>query len=209
MIKPTEQTYNELQTAYDYFNKTLFADQLPPCLITMQRKNRTRGYFSGNRWNSSQDESQLTDEIALNPAHFANRTTDEVLSTLVHEMVHLWQHHFGTPSRTGYHNKEWAKKMTDVGLIPSNTGQEGGKQTGQQMTHYIAPAGAYANASAKLLQKGFVIPWLDRAVDSPERKKKANTRSKYSCPSCGINAWAKPDAHFICGDCNQLLEVVS
>jgi hypothetical protein len=30
------------------------------------------------------------------------------LSTLVHEMAHLQQNHFGKSSRTGYHNKEWA-----------------------------------------------------------------------------------------------------
>jgi L-alanine-DL-glutamate epimerase-like enolase superfamily enzyme len=26
--------------------------KLPPCLMTMQRKNRTYGYFSGERWTS-------------------------------------------------------------------------------------------------------------------------------------------------------------
>jgi hypothetical protein len=36
-------------------------------------------------------------------------------------MVHLWQHHHGKPSRTGYHNKEWATMMKAVGLIPSDT----------------------------------------------------------------------------------------
>ena len=60
----------------------------------------------------------MTDEIALNPAHFASRPTAGTLSTLAHEMAHLWQHHFGTPSRTGYHNKEWAAKMREIGLIP-------------------------------------------------------------------------------------------
>ena len=50
MPTPTEQAYAELQQAYDVFNTELFDGQLPPCLITMQRKNRTYGYFSGERW---------------------------------------------------------------------------------------------------------------------------------------------------------------
>src|SRR6266704_2539240 len=87
MANPTEQAYRELQQAYDVFNRRLFAGQLPPCLITMQRKNRTYGYFSGDRWNDL--AGALTDEIALNPAHFARRQTAEVLSTLAHEMGHL------------------------------------------------------------------------------------------------------------------------
>jgi hypothetical protein len=51
-----------------------------------------------------------------------------VLSTLVHEQAHLWQHHFGKPGRGRYHNREWAAKMVEIGLIPSATGEPGGKQ---------------------------------------------------------------------------------
>ena len=35
---------------------------------------------------------------------------------LVHEMVHLWHHHEGKPSRSGYHNTDWADKMATVGV---------------------------------------------------------------------------------------------
>src|SRR2546429_4535327 len=51
MSTSTEQAYSELQHAYDVFNTRLFTGQLPPCLITMQRKNRTYGYVSGEQWN--------------------------------------------------------------------------------------------------------------------------------------------------------------
>jgi SprT-like family len=91
---PTTQTYTSLTTVYDYFNKKLFAGSLPPCLITMQRHKGSHGYFSGERFANSQNPKDVTDEIALNPLHFATRLKREVLSTLAHEMVHLWQHHF-------------------------------------------------------------------------------------------------------------------
>jgi hypothetical protein len=35
---PTLEAYGELQTAYDHYNKGLFQDQLPPCLITLHRE---------------------------------------------------------------------------------------------------------------------------------------------------------------------------
>ena len=89
--------------------------QLPPCLITMQRKNRTYGYFSGECWNDQ--AGAVTDEIALNPAHCATRSTEEVLSPLAHAMVHLWQHRWGTPSHGTYHNKAWAAKMDIMGCV--------------------------------------------------------------------------------------------
>ena len=40
---PTTKTYSSLDAAYDHFNRTLFAGQLPPCLITMQRHKGLTG----------------------------------------------------------------------------------------------------------------------------------------------------------------------
>ena len=52
----------------------------------------------------------------------------------MHEMAHLEQHHFGKPSRAGYHNKQWAGMMKAVGLIRSDTGAPGG-QNGRKESH--------------------------------------------------------------------------
>ena len=90
---PTTEAYRELQTAYDFFNRELFEGKLPPCLITMPRRRKSSmGYFSAKRF--ERRDGQTTDEIALNPYHFRRATDLEILSTLVHEMVHLWQEHF-------------------------------------------------------------------------------------------------------------------
>ena len=69
---PTELVYENFSYAYDFYNEKLFDDRLPACLIALQRKNGAYGYFSGNRFHS-RDGKQITDEIALNPAHFGNR----------------------------------------------------------------------------------------------------------------------------------------
>ena len=39
------------------------------------------------------------------------------------------------------------------------TGEPGGKETGQSVTHYIFPGGAYATAYAKLEGRGFQLHW--------------------------------------------------
>lgn len=142
----------------------------------------------------------------MNPETFAGRTDTEILSTLVHEMTHLQQHHFGKPSRNGYHNKAWAALMLAVGLIPSATGQPGGAQTGQNMTHYIEEGGAFARACAQLLAGGFVFRYqaAGRGLKGGSAaKKKRASKTKYSCAECGQNAWAKPGAKLICGECRQ------
>ena len=214
MQTPTEETYSEWQQAYDFFNIHLFAAQLPPCLITMQRHHRSYGYFCGNRW--ANQTGTIRDEIALNPAHFVTRNVAEVLSTLVHEMVHLWQHHYGKPSRSGYHNSEWATKMETVGLMPTHSGRPGGQRTGQHMTHYIQDNGRFAQVCQQLLTCGFLLSWHDRTQeetrvsgggDDPNRPRAKTTgrRTKYTCPSCGLNAWAKPRIVLLCGTCQAVL----
>jgi predicted SprT family Zn-dependent metalloprotease len=207
MNNPTKQTYSSLMSAYDLFNKELFHSGLPSCLITIQRHKGAYGYFSGERFAKTTNPEEFADEIALNPVHFATRTPIEVLSTLAHEMVHLWQHHTGKPPRKGYHNKAWATKMREIGLIPTDTGEVGGKETGQKMTHVINENGRFAEVATKLLHAHPAILYHDRSSESDStRKKKAASKTKYSCPECGLNAWAKPEAPLVCGDCKAEME---
>ena len=122
-------------------------------------------------------------------------------------MVHLWQHHAGRPSRNGYHNREWAAKMRDIGLTPTDTGLAGGKATGQKMTHLVDPGGRFEKACAAFLAKHPTVLYHDRAGDGGiTRKKKAASKTKYACPTCNLNAWAKPDANLWCGDCQEPME---
>lgn len=204
-MKPTKETYIQLDHAYSFFNKKLFKDELPGCMITLQRKRGTYGYFWGDTWSAAKGK-QLTDEIALNPDSFHSRSLKEVLATLVHEMCHLQQHHFGKPSLNGYHNKEWAFLMELVGLTPTDTGRVGGKKTGQKVTHLINKGGRFDQACTQLLDKGFTIPWKTHVRNEKIAAKKRASKTRYTCPSCELNAWAKPNTQLICGNCKKELE---
>jgi len=195
---PTAEIYGALQTAFDWFNARLFGAALPACLVTLQRKDhRVMGYYSPNRFTAPGGET--VDEIAMNPAHFG--AVPETLSTLAHEMAHLWQEHCGKPSRAGYHNEEWATKMDAIGLAPRSSDGKG-KRTGQKMTHEIVNGGAFDVACRELLaDPAFVLRWREVAAALGEKTKAKPTRAKFSCPDCGANAWAKPAAKLICGEC--------
>ena len=109
--------------------------------------------------------------------------------------------------------------MESIGLMPSNTGQPGGKRTGQQMTHYIIEDGQFAEAAADLLALGWGIQYVDRAgrftaapgpEPGPDGKSpgspaapKPPTRVKFVCPSCKAAAWGKPGLNLVCADCQQ------
>ncbi len=206
-MNPTNETYDTLNAAYSFFNKELFNGKLPTCLITMQRNGKSRGYFCAERFQvRKSDKPFKIHEIAINPHHFDDRTDEEIISTLVHEMCHLWQQEYGEPPRRNYHDREWAEQMKVIGLMPSNTGEEGGRITGQSMTHYILKNGKYD----QLIKKFFTDHKPLQYEDSPEleiaRAKKKN-KVKYTCPKCYLNAWGKPGISILCGTDKAELEV--
>jgi len=158
---PTPIVYKEWQSAWEFFNDRLFNGELPPCLITLHRHPKSKGYFSENRFVNRDGET--TSEIALNPEYFASATPKSVLSTLVHEQAHQWQAVFGKDkSRVTYHNTEWADKMTAIGLESSTTGMPGGKRTGEKVTHYIVQGGPFDVFCDELLATGDFVTWFDR-----------------------------------------------
>ena len=195
-ITPIE--YSGLQEAYDHFNAALFEGALPDVFITYQRKAHSTGYFAADRF-SGRIGTFGKHELALNPDGFIGKTDEQVVQTLVHEMVHVWQHHCGEPSARGYHNKEWAAKMKAIGLQPSSTGMVGGKETGQRMSDYVVPGGPFTKAFAKLAANGWKLNLQSAARPGP--KGGTNSKTKFTCPSCGQNVWGKPDTTVLCLDC--------
>lgn len=157
---PTLEVYDELQTAYEHFNRELFDGSLPNCLITLQRAKASLGFFSAQRFTNLFGE--LTDEIAMNPAYFAIRGIKDTLSTLTHEMVHLWQAHYGKPARGRYHNREWAAKMIAIGLMPSYDEKPGGKKVGEHISHYTVTGGRFERAFNRLVTETYRISCYDR-----------------------------------------------
>jgi hypothetical protein len=167
-MPPTLETYTALQAAFDHFNAALFDNMLPQCLITLRSSKRTHGYMHQRRFVNLAG-SQI-DELGINPGFFAVQSTEEVMATLVHEMVHHWQNHFGSPSKSVPHNREWADKMESIGLIPSDTGLPGGRRTGRSMNDYISTGGVFLAACESLTTKGLHLPWLDRHLSvMPDR----------------------------------------
>ena len=176
-MNPTTELYASLEDAYNFFNHKLFAGDLPTVIFTVQRQKGVMGYFAPDRWGNLL--GNRCHEIAINPSYIANSCLIEVLQTLVHEMVHCWQHCCGKPSRGHYHNKEWSKKMIGIGLMPSSTGLPGGTITGQFMSDYIIDGGLFALNYEELKDSsGFQLKWIDRIAAT-----KVFDPAFYSAPS--------------------------
>ncbi len=93
--------------------------------------------------------------------------------------------------------------MKAVGLYPSATGEEGGKESGERVSHYILKDGLYQRAYRQLAATGLQLHWQTGMVGKDGgTKSKSNSKVKYTC-SCGLNAWAKPGVLLTCGECEE------
>ncbi len=231
ILRPTIEAYNAHENAFDFFNNNLFVrlygTLLPSVMLTMPKHARFQGYFLGKSWGHAQDKDAKASEIALNPRFFSSSL--EVCQTLVHEMAHHAQAEmpkiFGKPGARGYHNKNFARLMIRLGLMPSSTGKPGGKQTGNSMSDYPIPGGPFLQSYDTFIASGFEINWRalcpqqgsGGALDGSDEMSaedqlsdtKRRSKTKYSCSGCGLNAWAKPDVSLTCGSCVRPLIPVS
>ena len=217
---PTEEAYGEWLQAYHFFNERLFGGELPDCIITMTRKKGVLGYYHHEAFVSV--DGDIAHEIALNLGYIETLGVVEALSTLTHEMCHLWRSVLGPVNSKGkrgtfgYHDKVWADKMESIGLMPSTTGRPGGKRTGYAVVEYRIEGGPFDRACRELLFEDFTLTWRDRiarpvvsfgqhedednAPGTVEPRSKAD-RLRFSCVPCKQNAWAKPSAKLLCGLC--------
>lgn len=224
---PSYKFYGLFQYIFDYYNEGLFDGKLKDCLLVITRKKNVFGHYSYKRWYNESDKE--TDELALNPQMFAKFPLIEICQTMVHEMVHGWQFHCGKPSRSGYHNKQFAEKMIEVGLMPSDTGKPGGKKTGQKMADYPIEGGRFLELSKILMEDDIfselfleVNPQLMEMIDpdvslfeqlsaitlaQPQgASTSTKTKIKYSC-KCS-NIWGKPGLSLHCNSCNEDFEEI-
>ncbi len=161
----TRQQFNTLEDLYMYYNAKLFQNKLPLCLVNLSRHREAAGFYIHNEWRSL--SGKPCDEISINPDTLS---IGDIYwhSTLVHEMCHLWQNHFGKTSLYPYHNRQWATKMKAVGLMPTDTGRPGGEETGQNITDYPIKGGNFEKAFNEITEKELLNLKLPYIKNIPE-----------------------------------------
>lgn len=200
-MDPTDSQFSAYRRMWDYFNTVLFGGVLPAVILNFSRAANTLGFFAPLRWEQG---ATVAHEISLNPAYLKSRSPREVASTFVHEMVHCWQQEHGKPGRRGYHNRQWAQKMEELGLMPSSTAAPGGERTGDRVSHYIIEGGAFARAF-DAMPRECLLPWTCEEQGTAG-KKKPRSKVKFTCPGCEAAAWGKPGLLLRCGECDLPME---
>lgn len=188
-LQPTAQQYSAYSQMFQHFNRELFASRLPQPMLTFSRRKMAYGLFIPEAWIGRDGEP--IHEIALNPDQLSERTALEVASTLVHEICHEWQQLFGKPSRSGYHNKEFAEIMEARGLWTTSNGRMDGRRTGQKITHVILEGGAFERSFARMPEEVY-LPFICQRRSPQLKQPRDRSKTKYTCPATGKSFWAPP-----------------
>ena len=203
-----------LENAYRVFNEHYFDNALPPVVLTIQSSRGAYGHCTVQKvWSDGQGRYY---ELNLG-AEYLNRPIENVLATLMHEMVHIFCLENGlkdTSNGNRYHNGTFKKEAEKRGLSISYAQRIGWSVTaptpafvsnihdwGLDVPLENYRAGAMADPSGTAAGPGTGAAGGGGDGSQGRTKKPTSTR-KYQCPVCGNSVRATKDVNILCMDCN-------
>jgi len=210
-----QSAIDELQRSFKLLNQTYFNNELEKPVITILVDSTTGayGWISANKVWSSKDNKYFR-EINI-CAEYLNRSAVDVITTLMHEMCHLYniQNGIKDTSRAGtYHNEKFKARAEKSGLIVEKNDKYGYCITkpGEELKEIVknnVRAGCFKLERMKTYRDG--TPKTTTKGEDGREKTTSRTKQsmrKYCCPSCGLIIRASKDVSgkIMCIDCNEI-----
>ncbi len=210
----TSRTAGYLEKIFRALNTDWFNGELEEPIITIQSTPRAYGHVTvAKTWKRKDDWRH---ELNMG-AETIDRPIEEVVATMMHEMVHLYNiaHGIQDCSRGGaYHNKKFKDEAERRGLVISHHEVYGWTITepSMELIEYIINKGwEEINISRGL---GWTPPPSTgkKAGDggtagTATGPKKSSTR-KLQCPCCGNSVRATKAVRIMCMDCMEQMQEV-
>lgn len=192
-----------LEETFQHFNETKFNNELPEPIITIQTKAKTKSYGWCSIipfWQNTKNEEEQYYEINISAEHL-DRDIVDIIGTLIHEMVHLYNVHKGIQdcTKTGSHNEYFKAEAERVGLIVE-------KLKGKGFAH-TTPSDAL-KAEIMALNIDEEVFCISRIEDVQSKKTVRKSSQINMVCSCGKKLKVKAEMNIICGDCGERFNVV-
>ena len=198
-IKPAIE---ELQRVFGLLNERYFNGELQRPVITINtdtQKGTTFGWITTSEvW--SDKEGGAYREINL-CAEYLHRATELIVSTLLHEMCHLYNMQRGikdTSRGVIYHNKHFKNTAEARGLLI-----EKAEKIGYSVTSPTQELITFVRENVR--GECFELERVKKRKDSEETTTRQSMR-KYICPVCGFIVRVSKDAtgKLMCVDCDEV-----
>jgi hypothetical protein len=214
-ITKTSRLAGQLEKLFRMLNEDMFGGQLEQPIITIQSTPRAYGHYSVFPiWTVNGEE--LRHEINIGAGSLANRPIEEVVSTLLHEMVHYYDDcvlHVQdcSGSSRAYHNKRFKETAESVGLIVTKSERYGWAHTAPSdsliewiLDHEIEEIRSNRNESS-----GIKIGGGNNAASGGTGAIPVGTSKphnfRFECPCCHAIARSGKPLRLICADCMELM----
>ena len=205
-----------LNNIFNLANADYFNNELPETTVTIQESQRAYGHCSISKvWKT--EDGRASREINIS-ALYLNRPIEDVVTTLLHEMAHLYNLEHGIKDCSGsslaYHNK--AFKLTaeqKCHLTVEHDTRYGWTITKpteetidfcirHEITDFLINRdGAYSFG-------GFTGGTSSSGNPIKPIRRPSSTR-KYICPCCGNSFRATKNLDVLCMDCNEQFVIAS
>jgi len=190
-----------LEKMYTVLNWDYFSGELVTPCITIQSTPSAYGHVTcGKVWKDGECEAY---ELNIG-AGTLNRPIENVVSTMLHEMVHIYhlQNGIQDTSRGGtYHNKKFKEKAESVGLVISHDSRYGWTVT-EPSAALIDYVRAHKWKDISIHREEF-MNYGKGASGGGEKKPRTSSTRKYICPRCGASVRATREIKIICGACYE------
>lgn len=215
----TSRAAGYLEKIFRVLNTTYFDGQLEEPVITIQSTPRAYGHVTQYKlWQRADGEGRHELNIG---AGTLNRPIENVVATMIHEMVHLWNMKKGIKdcSRGGtYHNKKFKEAAEARGLSISYD-----ERIGWSITEPTDPLLDF------IIKQGWEDIQMGRfegcfngsdtstggtqttgagGTSGAGTSKRTSSTRKLACPKCKQSVRATRSVNILCGDCmEKMLEV--
>lgn len=210
----SSRTLGYLEKIYRQLNIDFFNGELEDCTITVQSTPRAYGHVTCSKVWKVKDSNRYELNIG---AGTLNRPIESVVSTMLHEMVHIYNlmHDIQDCSRENtYHNKKFKEKAESVGLIIDYDKRIGWSVTSPSdaLILYICDKGwndiMMNRGESAYTGIGGGNPTAGTATPPALKIRKPSSTRKYICPNCGMSVRATRDVRIMCVDCMEIMEKV-
>jgi hypothetical protein len=194
----------ELNRLFDVFNFYYYDNEIEKPVITVQTNGKskgTMGWCSCKKIWKNSEKNEYYYEITI-CGEYLYRSVEEICSTLLHEMVHLYciEHNIKDTSRSNiYHNKKFKEVAEQHGLII-----EYDKRIGWSITKLTDEAKTFVKNNAN--KEVFVLTRITKInlTEGGEEEGPKQSMRKYVCPRCGAIIRATKNVNVLCTDCNEM-----
>lgn len=186
----------ELYWWVDFFNIAFFQKQpVPVPALTFERTRvNNLGYYR-----IGFNDFAVRNQINLNRIYI-NRPLYEVLQTLIHEMVHSWEHIYVPEekrTKSWYHTKAFRQKLAEIGILTNNRGCHTGVK--DPFVYLLKRHAVEFESDTRDAEGLIVIP------PKPKPKGKSKLR-KWSCGCQNVRV-GKSEFKATCDICNKKFEL--